>query len=304
MIKRIALTVTILAALAAAVPAFAGITVYSNAFKSRSDYHAITKQAGKKKKCKRNWRKKSALGVTVKGGKQVCQLKTPVEGDSPQPDLIVQVETKARRIIRWELSGGKAGPVTEVASKMDGQPLGGMNDLVVRKSDGSIYVSQQTWFMRDPAERSKVKFIGVIRIAPDGKVTGASGGMKAPNGLCFSPDEKTLYVTEYSEGRIYSCEVKADGSLGDRKVFADLGAMAKERGVEGRGGADGIRCDEKGNLYSTGPGGIWVVSSAGKFVAMLPGRATNLCFGGPDGKTLFITTGSEVLKIGTKNKGL
>ena len=217
---------------------------------------------------------------------------------------IVQVETKARRIIRWELSGGKAGPVTEVASKMDGQPLGGMNDLVVRKSDGSIYVSQQTWFMRDPAERSKVKFIGVIRIAPDGKVTGASGGMKAPNGLCFSPDEKTLYVTEYSEGRIYSCEVKADGSLGDRKVFADLGAMAKERGVEGRGGADGIRCDEKGNLYSTGPGGIWVVSSAGKFVAMLPGRATNLCFGGPDGKTLFITTGSEVLKIGTKNKGL
>jgi hypothetical protein len=94
MTKRIALTVTILAALAAAVPAFAGITVYSNAFKSRSDYHAITKQAGKKKKCKRNWRKKSALGVTVKGGKQVCQLKTPVEGDSSQPDLIVQVQAK------------------------------------------------------------------------------------------------------------------------------------------------------------------------------------------------------------------
>ena len=94
MTKRIALTITVFAALAVAVPAFAGITVYSNNFKSKSDYKAISKQSDKKKKCKRNWRKKSSLGVTVKGGKQNCALKTPVEGDSPQPDLIVRAETK------------------------------------------------------------------------------------------------------------------------------------------------------------------------------------------------------------------
>ncbi len=94
MIKRIALTATILAALAVAVPAFAGITVYSNPFSSKSDYAAVTKQSGKSKKCKRNWRKKSALGVTVKGGKQNCALKTPVEGDSVKPDLTVQVDAK------------------------------------------------------------------------------------------------------------------------------------------------------------------------------------------------------------------
>jgi hypothetical protein len=94
MTKRIALTVTILAALAVAVPAFAGITVYSNNFKAKSSYKAIKKESGKKKKCKREWRKKSALGVTVKGGKQNCALKTPVVGDSSQPDLIVKALTK------------------------------------------------------------------------------------------------------------------------------------------------------------------------------------------------------------------
>ena len=95
MIKRIALTATILAALAAvAVPAYAAITVYKNSFSSKADYAAVTKQSGKAKKCKRNWRKKSALGVTVKGGKQNCALKTPVEGDSLRPDLIVQVDAK------------------------------------------------------------------------------------------------------------------------------------------------------------------------------------------------------------------
>ncbi|HWO49002.1 MAG TPA: hypothetical protein VNM42_03970 [Solirubrobacterales bacterium] len=94
MTKRIALTATIFAALALAVPAFAGITVYSNDFKSKDDYRSVTKQSGKKKKCKRQWRKKSALGVTVKSGKQNCALKTPVEGDSSQPDLIVRAEAK------------------------------------------------------------------------------------------------------------------------------------------------------------------------------------------------------------------
>jgi hypothetical protein len=94
MTKRIALTITVLAALAVAVPAFAGITVYSNNFKAKSSYKAITKQSGKSKKCKREWRKKSALGVKVKGGRQNCALKTPVAGDSSQPDLIVKALTK------------------------------------------------------------------------------------------------------------------------------------------------------------------------------------------------------------------
>jgi len=94
MTKRIALTATILAALAVAIPAYAGIAIYNNGFSSKSDYSQVTKQSGKKKKCKRNWRNKAALGFTVKGGKQNCALKTPVEGDTTRPDLIVQVNAK------------------------------------------------------------------------------------------------------------------------------------------------------------------------------------------------------------------
>jgi hypothetical protein len=120
MTKRIALTVTILAALAVAVPAFAGITVYSNSFKSKSDYKAISKQSGKKKKCKREWRKKSALGVTVKGGKQNCALKTPVEGDSREPDLIVRVETKVTEKTEKAARKGAYVGVTVRSSRKEG----------------------------------------------------------------------------------------------------------------------------------------------------------------------------------------
>ena len=120
MTKRIALTVTILAALAAAVPAFAGITVYTNAFKSKSDYHAITKQAGKKKKCQRNWRKKAALGVSVNGGKQTCELKTPVEGDAAQPDLIVQVVAKVTEKTEKAARKGTFVGVMVRSSRKDG----------------------------------------------------------------------------------------------------------------------------------------------------------------------------------------
>jgi hypothetical protein len=91
--KRLVLTIAILGALAAAVPALAGITVYKNNFKSRADYKQIHKMGGGKK-CKREWRKRSALGFTADGGKRSCAFSTPVEGDSPNPDLFVQVVAK------------------------------------------------------------------------------------------------------------------------------------------------------------------------------------------------------------------
>ncbi|KAA0267062.1 MAG: hypothetical protein EDQ89_11925, partial [Acidobacteria bacterium] len=120
MTKRIALTATILAALAVAVPAFAGITVYSNSFKAKSSYKAITKQSGKGKRCKREWRKKSALGVAVKGGKQNCALKTPVAGDSAQPDLIVKALAKLTgRTDKAARKGAYLG-VSVRASRKDG----------------------------------------------------------------------------------------------------------------------------------------------------------------------------------------
>jgi len=95
MIKRFTLAATIIAAVAAvALPAYGAVTVYKNNFSSKADFAAVTKQGGKKKKCKRSWRNKSALGVTTKGGKQNCALKTLVESDSVRADLTVIVNAK------------------------------------------------------------------------------------------------------------------------------------------------------------------------------------------------------------------
>lgn len=121
MIKRIALIASILAAVAAvAVPAYAAITVYKNSFGSKSEYAALTKQSGKNKKCKRNWRNKSSLGVTVKGGKQDCALKTPVEGDSVRPDLTVQVAAKVTADTQKAARKGAYVGVSVRSSRKDG----------------------------------------------------------------------------------------------------------------------------------------------------------------------------------------
>lgn len=183
MIKRIALTAALLAAFAVAVPAFAGVTVYSNNFSSKSDYASVTKQSGKKKKCKRNWRKKSALGVVVKGGKQNCALKTPVEGDSIRPDLIVRVGAKvtdksARSVRkgtylgvsvrssrkegyifrvfpktrRWELLKNRVvvekgnDKVIKGIKKLNGLEIRAKGDTIVGKANGQALVSY-----KDPA---------------------------------------------------------------------------------------------------------------------------------------------------------
>lgn len=213
---------------------------------------------------------------------------------------VYQVQTAERRLTKWTIKDGKASEVSGFAADFEGKKLGGMNDCAAH-ANGSVYATHGTWFI-DP-KSAEFPHSGVVRAAADGKVTCVADGLVGPNGICFSPDGKTAYVTEYGAGRINAYPVNDDGTFGDKSVFADLNAMAPTHNVKGRGGADGVRCDNKGNVYSTGPGGIWVLSSKGEFVAHLPIRATNLAFGGADGKTLLITTGGGVSTIGTKNAG-
>lgn len=95
--KRLLSTFILIAALVAAAVASAGITVFKTSFETRGDYAAIRSLSGPVKQCKRNWRDKSALGVTVKGGPVDCAVSTPVQGDSPQPDQIVRVVAKLNK---------------------------------------------------------------------------------------------------------------------------------------------------------------------------------------------------------------
>jgi hypothetical protein len=124
MTKRFTLVATTIAlAAAVAVPADGAVTVYKNNFSSKADYAAVTKQAGKKKKCKRNWRKKSALGVSTKGGKQNCALKSPVEADSVRADLTVTVDAKVTEATQKATRKGAYVGVSVRSNRKEGYVL-------------------------------------------------------------------------------------------------------------------------------------------------------------------------------------
>ncbi|MFN7558556.1 MAG: SMP-30/gluconolactonase/LRE family protein, partial [bacterium] len=127
---------------------------------------------------------------------------------------------------------------------------------------------------------------------------------KVPTGLAVSPEGRTLYDNEFGEGAVMRLAVGQDGSLGEPVQLADLKYLAALYQRPVKGGADGLRVDKDGNIYTTGPGGIWVLSGEGKPLARLDVGATNLAFGGVDGKTLLITaSGGKVMKVRTKIAG-
>lgn len=214
---------------------------------------------------------------------------------------LVLSEVQGRCVTRRTADGeGQAWSRRVLAEKFDGKRLNGPNDVVIA-ADGSIYFT-------DPALITKeadleLDFGAVWRITPDGQlVLGAK--MKLPNGLALSPDGRTLYVNEFGEGAVMRLAVGQDGSLGEPVQLADLKYLAALYQRPVKGGADGLRVDKDGNIYTTGPGGIWVLSGEGKPLARLDVGATNLAFGGVDGKTLLITaSGGKVMKVRTKIAG-
>jgi gluconolactonase len=206
----------------------------------------------------------------------------------PQGRLLA-CEHDARRVTRQEADGS----VTVVADRYDGKRLNRPNDLVV-KSDGAIYFTDP---YRDTYPGMELGFPGVYRVAPDlSDVTLLANGddYVGPNGLCFSPGESTLYVNDSRVGLIKAWDVKADGGIEHGRLLI---AMADER----PGVPDGMKCDLEGNIYSTGPGGVWIIAPDGRHlgtIALGDGRrATNVGFGGGDWKTLYITTFEELGRV-------
>jgi gluconolactonase len=194
-------------------------------------------------------------------------------------------KTFGGRVTRTELDG----TITTILDSIDGKPMGPCNDLVVR-ADGSIYVTD---FGGGKDGRS------LIRIAPDGKTSILPSTFQSANGIAFSPDESVLYVAEYKTNAIKAFDVTTDGSLSNERVLVDL------KDEPGRGKCDGLKVDVQGNIYTTGPGGVWVISPRGEKLARLdtPGSLSNVAFGGADRKTLFITAGSKIYSVKTKIAG-
>ncbi len=218
------------------------------------------------------------------------------EGNGTTFDLqgrLLLCEGGNRRVTRMDASG----QVEPVADHYEGKRLNRPNDVVC-KSDGSVYFTDPG--LRVPFEERECPYAGVYRITPDGKMT-LVADCEYPNGLAFSPDEKTLYVSNTRWGQyIHALEIGDDGLMVRREIFADMSC------IETDGVPDGMKVDVEGNVYCTGPGGTWVFAADGTRLGIIrtPEVPANLAFGGPDMQTLFFTARTSIYTLRGKVPGL
>ncbi len=195
------------------------------------------------------------------------------------------------RVTRLE----KDGKLTVLAAKYEGKRLNSPNDAVY-KSDGSLYFTDPPYgFVKEDQDPKKeLKFNGIYRIQ-GGKLQLLYGEMTRPNGIGFSPDEKYLYVANSDPSRKLwmRFEVKPDGAIANGKVFFDVSNQSAD------GLPDGLKLDQRGNLYGTGPGGIWIISPEGKHLGTIqpPEVPANCAWGDQDGKTLYMTARTGLYRI-------
>jgi gluconolactonase len=204
------------------------------------------------------------------------------------------------------------GTITTLVDRWQGKRLNRPNDVVCR-SDGSLFFTDPE--LRVPPAEREVGISGVYCLTPQGDLTLATDECEYPNGLAFSPDERTLYVAisrldercfaEAQNGevcrhrRIRAFDVDARGQLSNNRVFVDMSSA--EPGVP-----DGMKVSRDGHLFCTGSGGIWVIDPQGQRLGVIrvPEGPRNLAFGGPDARTLYITAGTSLYSLQTKVAGI
>lgn len=198
----------------------------------------------------------------------------------------------------------KDGQLTVLVDKYEGKRLNSPNDLVY-KSNGDLYFTDPPYGLpkreNDPAR--ELDWFGVYRLGKDGKLTLLTKEFTRPNGLGFSPDEKTLYVAQSDPAAaiVKAISVKADGTLGESKLLHDMtkAVVAGEPGLP-----DGMAIDKLGHIWTTGPGGVYCLTPEGKLLGRLKtGERTANCKFGDDGKTLFICADSYLCRVKTNVTG-
>jgi gluconolactonase len=189
----------------------------------------------------------------------------------------------------------KDGSLTVLADRYEGKRLNSPNDLVYR-SDGTLFFTDPPFglpkFFDDP--RRELPYSGVFSIY-QGKLQVVSKDLTGPNGIAFSPDEKYLYVGNWDEKKkvVMRYEVKPDGTLANGQVFFDMTSAPGEDAL------DGIKVDQRGNLYVSGPGALWVISPEGKHLGTIkaPKHVHNMAWGDDDGKTLYLCARSGLYRM-------
>ena len=223
----------------------------------------------------------NGLGVDAQGRLLICQ-----HGE--------------RRVARVE----KDGTQTSLADKFEGKRFNSPNDLTQTKR-GDIYFTDPPYGL-DKLNDSPLKeltFNGVFRLAADGKVTAVIKDLTFPNGIAISPDEKTLYVavSDPKHTNIMAYDVQPDGSVANGREFFNAETV-KKPGL--KGGCDGMKVDKLGNIFTTGPGGVLVISPQGKHLGtLLTNQQTGNCAWGDDGSTLYICADMYLCRVKTATRG-
>ena len=208
-----------------------------------------------------------------------------------QQGRLVLTQMRLRRVARQELDG----TITPLASTYNGKKFNSPNDIVV-KSDGSIFFTDPD-FNIPFGQTRELSFKGIYRITPNGALVLLDSTFDKPNGICFSPDEKKLYVNESARCLIYVWDVIGDSLLINKKLFYTIPAS---------GYADGMKVDSAGNLYCAGPTGVWIISPSGQALGKIAmaENPSNCAWGDNDRKSLYITAGSSLYRIRTVTTGL
>ena len=215
---------------------------------------------------------------------------------------LISCEHGDRRISAMSLTGG--GKVT-LSDNYEGKRLNSPNDVVQHATNRNYYFTDPPYGLlkkQDDPTR-ELKLFGVYRIDSNGKTTLQIENLTRPNGLAFSPDGKILYVAQSDpEKAIWMAyPVEKNGDIGKGKLLYDATAMGKA-GMQGL--PDGLKIDQEGNIWSSGPGGLLVISPAGKLLGRIEmGELTSNCAWGNDGSTLYLTVDGYICRIKTNIKG-
>ena len=207
---------------------------------------------------------------------------------------LIVCESRVRKIIAVNPADAK---YTVFAETFEGKKFNSPNDVVLGP-DGALYFTDPTLDLV-AGEKQEIPFQGVYRLDDTGNLRLLTRDIAQPNGLAFSPDGKKFYVDDDEKRNIRVYDVATDGTLTHGRIFGE------EPGTKGDGVPDGIKVDEKGNLFVTGPKGIWVWDTNGNHLGtiVMPEQPANLTWGDPQYDTLYITATTSVYRLRTKTKG-
>ena len=224
---------------------------------------------------------------------ELIALGDPDGNTYDQEQRLVDCASVLRAIIRITPDG----KYQVLADHFEGKKFNSPNDVVLGP-DGAIYFTDPTMDL-PKGEQQEIPFQGVYRLDAQGGVRLLTKELTQPNGLAFSPDGKKLYVDDSEQRNIRVYDFQPDGTLANGRIFAS------EAGPQRGGVPDGMKVDRDGNLFVTGPEGIWVWSPEGNHLGtiVMPEQPANLAWGDPDYCTLYITATKSVYKLRTNAKG-